>query len=249
MAPPIETAAIEGEYRIGSGDVVRIDVYGESDMSAEWIVRSDGKIAFPHLGEVAVAGYSPGELVGALSGQLSEYFREPNVSVEVVEYRSQCVQVTGAVTTRGEFCIDGPTTLLEVISRAGYIDSETSVGEIRILHSSGQIERVTLTDLEQTGRNNLHIRSGDVIHVPQREVVYVGGEVLKPDAVHFYEGMTVIQALTHAGGPSKQAQLRGAYLLRNGERIPLNLRRILAGREADVSMQPGDQLFLKESPI
>ena len=65
----------------------------------------------------------------------------------------------------------------------------------------------------------------------------------------YADGLTVSQALTRAGGPSTFASLRKAYLLRDGERIEVNIKRILGGRDSDIEMAPGDQLFVKSSTL
>ncbi|MEM6930018.1 MAG: SLBB domain-containing protein, partial [Myxococcota bacterium] len=79
--------------------------------------------------------------------------------------------------------------------------------------------------------------------------VFVGGEVAKPGQIAFAEGVTVSEAVMKAGGHSETARLAGAYVLRDGSRIPVNLRRILRGKADDPELRPGDQVMVPESPL
>lgn len=240
--------ALQEVYRVGPRDVLQVEVYGETDLTGKWTVREDGLFVYPHIGEVVAAGRTVEEITGALTDALRTYYLRPVVSIEVAQFRSQSVQVNGAVKKGGEIFLTRPTTLLEVLGRVD-VDVEKSNREILVRREDGTVTPVNLDLLLESGGGDLLLRDGDVITAKEGQFVYVAGEVAKPGAILFQEGLTVAQALTKAGGPSETARLRGAYLLREGAKMPVNLKRILEGREADVSMRPGDQLFLKESPI
>jgi len=246
----VPVAVVRDAYRIGPRDILSISVYGEEDLTGKQPVTEDGHVFVPLLGEVPVEGLTAQETARLLTERLADgYLVSPQVSVQVDEYLSQKVSVVGAVKQPGDYFLSGPTTLLDVIARAGNIDTERSAREVRVRRASGETVVVGIDALLSTGAGDLPLRAGDVVTVPPGQFVYVAGEVEKPGAVVFWEGLTVTQALTKAGGPSETARLKGAYILRDGERIPVNLRRILEGREADIALEPGDQLFLKESPI
>jgi polysaccharide export outer membrane protein len=247
---PVSVAVVQDAYRIGPQDVLLISVYGEDDLSGKQPVTEDGHVFVPLIGEIPVAGLTAQQAGRLLTERLGDGFLvSPQVSVQVDEYRSQKVSVVGAVKRPGDFYLSGPTTLLELIARAGNIDAEKSAREVRVRRASGETVVVGIDALLSTGDGDLLLRPDDVVTVPPGQFVYIAGEVEKPGEVVFWEGLTVTQALTKVGGPSETARLKGAYILRGGERIPVNLRRILEGREADIALEPGDQLFLRESPI
>jgi protein involved in polysaccharide export with SLBB domain len=79
--------------------------------------------------------------------------------------------------------------------------------------------------------------------------VWVGGEVQRPGSIGYVDGLTVTQALMKAGGPTGVARLSGAYLVRDGDRISVNLKRMLRGKDADFVMEPNDRLVIQESPL
>ena len=126
---------------------------------------------------------------------------------------------------------------------------EAGVSDVRIKHKDAGVPD-TLVNLEQQtaqGGGAESLRAGDIVFVSKPLVIYVDGEVNKPGAVSFTEGLTVTQALTRSGGHKRTAKLSSAYILRGSEKLEINLKHILAGKAADVSLRPNDQLILTES--
>lgn len=242
-------AGEDADYRIGPRDLVEVQVYGEPDLSASFEVTGGGAITVPFLGAVAIGGLTPAEVAARLTeGYRDGILNNPQITVHVAQHRSQQVEVYGAVKKPGPYYLEGPTALLEIIGRAGWVDAQKSSNHVVLRRATG--ESVTLTlDEVKSGERNIPLMAGDVVSVEEGQVVYIGGEVEKAGPVVFTEGLTVMQALLKAGGPKETALMRGAYIVRNGEKMPVNLRRISDGRESDLAMQPGDQLFLKESPL
>src|SRR5215470_6675909 len=108
------------EYTIGPRDVLAITVWGQADLSKDYPVDQDGSIAFPLIGRVKASGMTIGRLAARLTELLEkDYLVNPQVSVTVKEYLSQKVQVLGEAEKPGLFYLAGPTTLLEVVSKAG----------------------------------------------------------------------------------------------------------------------------------
>jgi len=238
------------DYRLGEGDMLTIRVYGESDVSGEYAVASDGTVNFPYLGAVTVAGKTAHQVETEFTASLSDgYYVAPQLNVVVSAFGSRKVEIYGAVKKSGAYYLTGPTYLREMLARAGWVDRERSTRQVLVRHKDETSHVVSIDDLMSSGEGNVELQPGDMISVQEGEVVYVAGEVSKPGAIMFADGLTVTQALTRAGGPTDFAQLRGAYILRGGEKISINLRRVQNGRDADLSMKPGDQLFLKESPF
>ena len=236
-----------GSYRVGPGDRLSVEVYEEPELSGEFEVASDGTVSHPLLDKVGVTQMTTDEVAFRLIELLErDYLRDPRVTVRVTVYGSRKVKVYGPEKHSEVFLTSDVTTLDEVLAKAK-VDS-SSAAEVWVRRAdSGAEEAVSLETLLATGEGNLEIRSGDVITIPEGMVVYVNGEVSKPSAIPFRTGLTVTQALTKAGGPTKVARLRGAYILRDGDRIQVNLRRILEGREADVALERGDQVVVPES--
>ena len=236
------------EYHLGARDIVDITVFGEVSLSGRFVLTDEGTLRMTELGIVDVGGRTKDELAAYLEELLRDGFlMRPQVTIQVVEHRSQRVDVTGAIAQPGEYYLQGQTSLLQLLSRAGGIENDRSIGEVRVRRQDGTELVVNYTELATNATGDVVLRAGDVVLVPEGQHVFVGGEVKLPGALLFTESLTATQALTRVGGPSEFARLRGAYILRDGERIIINIKRILDGRDANIVMQPGDQLYLRKS--
>ena len=136
-SPAASTAA---DYRLGSGDKLRIEVYKDTQLSQSLQVRPDGKITLPLVGDVAASGRTSIELRDAIVTSLREYIKEPVVTVIVVETAPQVVYVTGEVTKPGPVTMNGQLTILQALAMAGGFTDFANRKEILILRNgaSGQ---------------------------------------------------------------------------------------------------------------
>jgi len=242
-------SAAAGAYLIGPGDTLEIQVFGESELSGDRKVGASGSLDFPLLGRVDTAGLTVQALDERITAALGEkYIRDPQVQVVVKDYGSQRVVLQGAVKKPGLYHLTGPTTVLDIIAQAGGV-AEEGVGEVRIKHKDPSLSDtlVNLAQLMAQGGLAEPLRAGDIVKVSKPLVIYVDGEVNKPGAVSFTEGLTVTQALTRSGGHKRTAKLSDAYILRGSEKLEINIKKILAGKAADVTLRPNDQLILTES--
>ena len=110
-----------------------------------------------------------------------------------------------------------------------------------VLKPSGFLVAPLLT----AGTNNIKVESGDIIFVTSGMTVYVSGKVKKAGAIPFHSGLHLTEALALSGGAERTANLRTVYILRNGKRIPVNLRRVIKGRIADTPLQQGDYIVVE----
>ena len=247
---PVASAfSADKDYPIGARDTLQIVVHGFEKLSGEYRVNSAGEADLPWVGKVRVDGMTTSAAADVLTRRYADgYLVDPHITVSVTEYLSQPVEVYGAVAKPGLYYLQGITSVREILGEAGWIQVEKSNGQILVQRAEEGTMTLMVEDL-LSGRSNLELRANDVVTLPEGQFIYVDGEVEKPGAILFADGLTVSQALTRAGGPSTFASLRKAYLLRNGERIEVNIKRILGGRDADIEMAPGDQLFVKSSTL
>jgi polysaccharide export outer membrane protein len=235
-------------YRVGAGDVLQVEVYGEKELSGTFPSDSTGSLDYPLLGRVSVLGLMPAEVAALLRTRLmAGYVVSPSVTVTVATYRSQPVQVLGAVARPGVYHLRGPTTLLQVISEAGGV-APVGVNEVRLTRGS-QADKVAVIPWDEilaSGRGDVELASGDVIFVPQ-SLISVSGQVARPGEIAFREGMTLSRCIAAAGGALPAARLGEVIIMRGDQRIAVNLRAILRGRTLDVPMASGDKVYVQQS--
>lgn len=167
--PPIE--ATVQEYRIGPGDVIRVAVFGNADLSSRVTVRPDGRLTLPLLGEVSATGKTVNEVTREITEGYRRFVQDARVAVVIEEVHSYRVFVLGKVTRPGEFESRVPLTITQAMALAGGTTRGANVDGIVVLRrgANGRDERyeVSMTDiLEGQTQQNFTLRTGDTIMVP-----------------------------------------------------------------------------------
>jgi polysaccharide biosynthesis/export protein len=164
-AIPINTET----YVIGAQDTLLIRVWGEKDFDNQYLVRPDGRISVPFLGEVTAAGMTPDALRLLITKRLMAFFKDPEVSIQLVGVNSKRFFINGEVLRPGEFPLIVPTTVLQGLVQAGGFRDFANQKKIRILRDGGRTvlsfnyKEVTAgKHLEQ----NVLLEPGDIIVVP-----------------------------------------------------------------------------------
>lgn len=250
------------DYTIGPRDVLGIAVWGQADLSRDYTVDPDGFVPFPLVGRVKAAGLSPKKLAAHLTELLGrDYLVNPQVIVSVKEYLSQKVQVLGAAEKPGVYYLTGPTTLLEVLSRAGGFAS-TAGKQVLLVRNHGApdgssaVLRLSLEKIQAGDpAENARVQSQDIVIVSRAQAYsyYVFGEVKKPGAytldreTNILEGITVAGGFTDKAAPSRTRVIRSTPQGQKVIEVDMNdiLRR---GREAKgVMLQESDVVVVPES--
>ncbi len=236
----------QAQYRIGPGDIIAVQVYGERDLTGAYPVSSSGDLDFPLTGVLQVDGLTTGDVSAMLRERLMQGFlNNPHVTVSVDTYASQPVQVMGAVGKPGLYFLQGPTTVLQMLSMAGGIAAD-GVDEVRISRRGEDKPLVVpFEKLLSEGGVAMMLEAGDVVFVAQG-IISVLGMVGKPGEITFRDGLTLSSALAAVGGPLTTANLRKVFVLRGDARIQVNVKRILDGKSTDFLLEPGDRVFVPE---
>src|SRR3954468_1290533 len=135
------------DYLIGAQDVLTVQVFDQADLGGKYTVETDGTFSFPLIGRVTAGGLTLRSFETELRKKLADgYFRNPQVTVSVEQYRSQRVFVMGEVRAPGPVPLTGGMTLIEALSRAGSTTS-TASGEVAIVRTSqGDVRGPVLPD-------------------------------------------------------------------------------------------------------
>ncbi len=159
----------EQEYRLGAGDKLRVEVYGEPQLSQSLQVRPDGKITLPLVGDAAAAGRTAIELRDAVTTSLKEYVTNPVVTVIVVEATAAQVYIVGEVGNPGAQVMQGPMTVLQALAQAGGLREFADRGDVRILRK-GNLGMLTIPfnykDAIKGRIEPVYLQPGDTIIVP-----------------------------------------------------------------------------------
>lgn len=229
------------EYRLDSGDVLSIVIWGQVNQNYSVTVGVDGSFELPLIGKVTAKNKTISELAEELKQLFSIYIKEPNVIVSVTRARNVRIQLVGNVRTPGLYTVAAETTLSQVLALAGGITPRGDAAAVKIQHTSGESLTVDLTPLlTGTGANDMYLEDGDIVIVPLGIIsVAVIGEINKPGVYEVPRDAKLMDAIMAAGGITRQGVTSRITIYRADEFF-------------DSKTQPkGEEIFkgnLKENP-
>jgi polysaccharide biosynthesis/export protein len=254
--PNVETPKPEGStgvaptegYVIGAQDNLSVIVSDEAELTGKYRVDSDGTISMPYLNRVLVAGLSLADAQVKIASLLrAGYIRNPQVRIEVDQFKSRNVLITGEVRSPGKVTLPGATmSLLEALALAGSPTNNAS-NEVIVIHppkpGEPAPEPITLNrrDLElgRAGRD-VTLQDGDIVNVPVAKRFFISGFVKNPGSYVLDTGTTVSQAIVLAGGLSDRGTDRRIKVGRvvNGKTVDLPI-------ELDDQVQANDEIKIR----
>ncbi len=258
---PAQTVALGATYRLGPKDLLEIKVYEVPELNVEVRVGETGSVNLPLIGEVPAQGLTESEFAQRLKQLLEEkYVNRASVTIEVREFRSRPIVVIGAVKSPGNLAFPGRWTLIEALAAAGGVE-EAHGDYVYVMRraENGLTDQIAIRidDLFVHGdaKANIPIFANDLINVPTtvEVTVFALGEVLTPGAIRFKstERITVLSVIARAGGLTDRASKKLSIKRRKGEslqeEVEVDYKRILAGKEPDLTLSDGDVLVVKES--
>ena len=247
---PPPAAATSGEYRLGTGDVVRITIFQNPELALETRLTDGGQITYPLLGTLRLGGLTVSEAERELAERLTRgnFLRNPQVTVVVLQVRGSQANVLGQVNRPGRYPLEtSEMRLSDVIALAGGI----APGGADVIVVTGSRdgkpfrEEVDFPALFGPGSatRDLVLRNGDAVWVDRQPLVYIYGEVQRPGPMRLERGMTLLQALATGGGLTLRGTERGIRVHRKGEDGQVQ---VLEPGMTD-SLREGDVVFVRES--
>jgi len=240
-------AALES---IGVGDMVRVTVFRNPELTTETRVTDQGTISFPLLGDVPVAGMTPSQVSKRIADKLSggRYVVNPEVQVTLMQVNSRQVSVLGNVNKPGRYPIDNINTrLTDFIAAAGGVAAPGSdlVTVVSTKEGKSSKKDVDLSQMFVSGNidANLDLQPGDTIYVHRAPMVYVYGEVQKAGAYRLEPHMTVMQAIAMGGGLTPRGTQRGLKIHRRADNGKIEQ---IAARPTD-EVRVDDVVYVDES--
>ena len=245
-------------YRIGSGDVLRLNVYGRSEVSGTHVVGPDGTITVPLVGDVFLNDLTREAALQIIDKQLNQFFTQPSVTLAVDQYTSNQVTVLGRVERAGAQKFAHPPTLAEVLASAGampLLDKQASLTRCAIMRGRDKLIWVDLKALLNGDPSyNLRMKKGDIVFIPDSSdtSVYVLGSVSKPGAYRLTPRMTLLDVLAQAGGPNEDAVPEQIGIYRAGAKQVeiINFKDLVdVARKVNYALEDGDVIFIPKSNL
>jgi len=250
-APAVPSAvAAPAEYRIGSGDVVRIVVFQNPDLTLETRITEAGIVNYPLLGNIRIGGLTvtAAEKLVADGLRNGNFIKQPQVSMVVLQVRGNQASVLGQVGRPGRYPIEvADMRLTDLIATAG----GTSPGGADIAVVVGtrdgkpfRLEVDVPTLFAAGGRDkDILILNGDTVWVDRQPLVYIYGEVQRPGAMRLERDMTLLQVLATGGGLTPRGTERGIKVHRRDADGSI---KVIEGVMAE-KLREGDVVFVRES--
>ncbi len=262
---------VRSNYVLGPNDQVIIRAFQVEEIGERpYRIDTDGNMDLPLVGTVKAGGLSVDQLEAELTKRLATYVRNPQVSVTVVQYRSEPVFFLGAFAHPGIYGLQGRRTLVDMLAAIGGLEPYASrrititrqLEEGPIPLPNAVVNKAQGVSTVEIGmgslRENLNpakdivLQPYDKISVARAEMVFVQGEVGHQGGYELGErdSMSVVQVLSMAGGLSKDADPAKAHVLRpvvnsaKRAEIPVNIKLILAGKSNDFPLEQNDLLYV-----
>lgn len=249
LPSPVRTSA-PVEYRLGPGDVVRITVYQNPDLTVEARITEGGSLSFPLLGSVNLGGRTVGAAEQLIADGLrnGNFVRQPQVTVTVLQVRAHQASVIGQVNRPGRYALEqAEMRLSDLLAIAGGVAVGGSDFVVLTGTRAGQSLRleVDLPMLFAAGGREKDplVQNGDVIWVDRQQLIYIHGEVQRPGAMRLERNMTLMQALATGGGLTSRGTEKGIRVHRKAD--DGKIRVLQPGM--DDKLQDGDVVYVRES--
>lgn len=247
-ATPAAPAA--NEYRLGSGDVVRISVFQNPDLTLETRITEAGLVSYPLLGSVRLGGQSVTDAERLIADGLrnGNFVKSPQVTLVVLQVRGNQASVLGQVNRPGRYPLEvADMRLSDLLAMAGGIANSGADTVVVTGKRDGKTFRqeVDLPTLFAPGGagKDLFILNGDTVWVDRQAIVYIYGEVQRPGPMRLERDMTLLQALATGGGLTQRGTAKGIVVHRKGGDGKVE---VITPQMTD-SVREGDVVFVRES--
>ncbi|MCF7204088.1 polysaccharide biosynthesis/export family protein [Pseudomonas oligotrophica] len=263
------------DYRIGANDLLYITVWDHPELTAPSgpqqqidangrLVRPDGTLFYPYIGNVQAAGKTIEELRRTIAQRLTNYIDSPQVDVSILRFGSQRVVVSGAFNTAGEVPITtAPMTIVQAIGQAGVnVDTADLTGLVLKRDGREYVLNVDSLNRSDSWLNQVYLKDGDQLHLPynDQKKIYVLGEVMLPQAMTFKAtSVNLMDAIGSAGGVRQDtADGEAIYVIRGAENIATEKAKVFQLNAASPTafalakhfpLQPQDVVFVGPANI
>jgi polysaccharide export outer membrane protein len=172
QSSPATPLVLPDDYVIGLEDILSVNVWKEPELSVkEVVVRPDGKISIPLIGDIQASELTPMQLQARITERMKEFVSAPSVTVVVLRIGSRSVSIVGQVAKPGIYYLGSPMTVLELLARAGGIGPDANKKKISIVRNEGGRSVSYPFNYKEVSKGvnlkqNIELKNGDVVIVP-----------------------------------------------------------------------------------
>ncbi len=250
VQPQPSAPAGEAEYRLGAGDVIRIGVFQNPDLTLETRITDAGVISYPLLGTVQLGGLGITAAERLIADRLrsGNFVKQPQVTISMLQVRGNQASVLGQVNRPGRYPLEvAGLRLTDLLAMAG--GAQGAGADVAVITGTrqGRPFRVEI-DVPRlftagAGDENPLIYNGDTIWVDRQPIVYIYGEVQRPGPLRLERGMTLLQALAAGGGLTQRGTEKGIRVHRRDATGSVQVLQ----PAMDDAVRSGDVVYVRES--
>jgi len=255
----VAAPTIAQEYVIGGGDVLQVSVWDVPQFSGQVVVRPDGKITLPAVGDIIAAGSTPKLLAAKIKKVLKGMVKTPVVTLSVVQVTNNRIYVAGGGVPPEVVPLASQTTLFQFLCRFNSL-ADADLKNAYLLRNNEKIKS-NFESLMLGGdlSSDLELEADDIVFIPSQSdnKVYVVGAVNQPRYISYRPGLKVLDAILEAGGFTEFADKSDVLIIRrqklaNGviEKLELeaDIKALLKGKDLKQNhlLNPGDYVNVKE---
>ncbi len=240
------------DYVIGSGDGLQVSVWGSPELSVGVLVRPDGKITLPAVGDIEAQGFTPTQLRVKLEKAIANFVKRPIVTVTVTQITNNKVYISGGGVSTGVVAMAGHTTLFRLLCQLDNVKEADLDHAYLYRNGTKLVSDFYALFMEGDLSKDLELLADDIVHIPSNEAnkIYVVGAVGAPKYIFYRHGMKVLDVILEAGGFGEYAKQSNIVIIRkDGQKLDVNIKDLLKGNDLtqNIEVMPGDYVIVRES--
>lgn len=248
---PINEPNPDSGYLLDIGDILEIQLVGQSNYIEDFPIKGDGSINLPDIGKINVAGLSISQASKLIKSKINLAFIGTEAFISLSEIRDINILVSGNAQNPGIYTLTGNSNILHALSVSGGINEQGSIREINLIRDNKVIESLDLYDLLINGEYDLkkRLRSGDVIFVePRKNVVTINGAVKRPAKYEVLNEQNLSSIISYANGLKRTADRENIFLERilDGTLKTIPIRNEI--QFETIKAIDGDSIYIREYP-
>jgi protein involved in polysaccharide export with SLBB domain len=248
---PINEPNPDSGYSLDIGDILEIQLVGQSNYIEDFPVKRDGSINLPDIGKINIAGLSISQASKLIKSKINSAFIGTEAFISLSNIRDVNILVSGNAQNPGIYTLSGNSNILHALSVSGGINKYGSLREINLIRDNAVIESLDLYDLLINGEYDLkkRLRSGDVIFVePRKNVVTINGAVKRPAKYEALNEQNLFSIIGYANGMKRTADRENIFLERilDGSLKTIPIRNEI--QFETIKAIDGDSIYIREYP-